>query len=120
MGWRCEIKELAAGAEGQIDRDRGFREFLGSRDLLIMIALGINTSISQGSLKTLQKLGIKVDRPAQIPLRFGCVLTLISASLPLDAGLLVILIEQWGGILENLPNFGNFLGVITKIQAVWG
>ncbi|XGV87529.1 MAG: hypothetical protein ACAF42_00445 [Limnothrix sp. BL-A-16] len=45
---------------------------------------------------------------------------MISASLPLDAGLLVILIEQWGGILENLPNFGNFLGVITKIQAVWG
>jgi len=34
--------------------------------------------------------------------------------------LLVISIEHRSGILESLPNFGNFLGAITKIQAIWG
>ncbi|RFP59065.1 MAG: hypothetical protein BJG00_010330 [Limnothrix sp. CACIAM 69d] len=113
MGWRCEIQELAAGAEGQLDRDRGFREFLGSRNLSIAIAPGINASLSQGSLKT---LGITGDQPAQI----GCVLTLISASLPLNSALLVILIEHRSDILGSLPNFGNFWGAITKISAIWG
>ncbi|MBD2553905.1 hypothetical protein H6G51_11500 [Limnothrix sp. FACHB-708] len=86
---------------------------MGSRNLSIAIKPGINASLSQESLKT---LGITGDQPAQI----GRVLTLISASLPLNFGLLVILIEHRSGILESLPNFGNFLGAITKIQAIWG